>query len=124
MLFPVAFISRIFTKKKNKLIEENSDDELLEDSKFFHEIHDAMAYSRAPSSIERNNFSSDTVFDASALRNPFEEKNALAEEEQEKEELAKDTDFVTKAMNESHETLDRLVRLKNKIKINFKITKL
>lgn len=64
-------------------------------------LNETAPYFSAPSSIERSNFSSETVFDKTSLRNPFEKED---------EELVKEyTDYVVKAMNESIASLKKFV---------------
>lgn len=68
-------------------------------------LNETAPYFSAPSSIERCNFSSETIFDKTSLRNPFEK-------EEEDEELVKEyTDYVVKAMNESIASLKKFVSL-------------
>jgi hypothetical protein len=64
---------------------------------------------RAPSSSDYSNIrehcsrSSETIFKVTNLQNPFDN------DEHDEESLARDTEFVVSAINESHESLRKLV---------------
>lgn len=63
---------------------------------------DSQLYMCTPSVLEKNNYSSETLFETKSIRNPFEEID-------DDEFLVKDVDFVVRAMNESHESLSKVV---------------
>lgn len=83
------------TRRKVYSIDESSEDD--------HEDMKLLKHKKSPAShrrmIDQLQRSSETVFDVSNLRNPYEDDETLED----------DTHFVVSAVNESHESLCKLV---------------
>lgn len=65
----------------------------------------ASTSSNYSAAFEEYKRSSETIFNVTNLRNPFDEKQQTDDDET----LVKDTEFVVSAINESHESLRKLV---------------
>jgi hypothetical protein len=92
---------------QNKFYDSDSDDYIFRENAKLLNYSSPPNFMYTPSTIERLNVSSETLFDGS-LRNPFENED--------EELLSKDTDFVIKAMSESYESLTKAVSFIIKIK--------
>lgn len=90
--------------------DDDDDDDLdEEEDENENENWKLLRPSRAPSSsdyssiFEKYRRSSETIFDVRSVRNSFDDKH------DDEEALVKDTEFVVNAINESHESLRKLV---------------
>lgn len=92
--------------------EMYSDDENDDDGENWKLLRPKSTTSEYSSVFEKHQRSSETVFDVANIRNPFDESSKSTNPQSgldEDEIFAQDTDFVVNAMNESYQSLRKLV---------------
>ena len=100
------YIKRSVVRKEG-YSDEDDDDEEDEDVEKWKLIRPNVPSSEYSSIFEQHKRSSETIFNVTNLPNPFDDsssKQSLYDEM-----FAKDTEFVVNAINESHESLRKLV---------------
>lgn len=102
------YIKRSVVRKEGYSDEDDDDDEEDGDVEKWKLLRPNIPSSEYSSIFEQHKRSSETVFNVTNLPNPFDDSSnqSLYDDD---EMFAKDTEFVVNAINESHESLRKLV---------------
>lgn len=102
------YIKRSVVRKEGYSDEDDDDDEEDGNVEKWKLLRPNIPTSEYSSIFEQHNRSSETVFNVTNLPNPFDDSSnqSLYDDD---EQFAKDTEFVVNAINESHESLRKLV---------------
>ncbi|KAL7019980.1 hypothetical protein ACKWTF_011329 [Chironomus riparius] len=103
------YIKRSVVRKEGYSDEDDDDDEEDGDVEKWKLLRPNIPSSEYSSIFEQHKRSSETVFNVTNLPNPFDDSSnqSLYDDD---EMFAKDTEFVVNAINESHESLRKLVK--------------